>query len=455
MNTRSAHIPLLGGLAALLLALPAWALEYALQWPASDDAQVAGYRVYQGTSHRDYDVWLDVGDAAGYAFTDLEPDRVHYFAVTAYDAEGQESAFSNEATSGRFRYVVGLGAGFASGGRLQVDDMYRLPEQDVAVGWPEYNLRNGEARASAGDLDGDGRDEVVVGFAPVDGEIPGGRFQVLDDDFSHLAWGQLDWADYNAFNGETRPALGDLDGDGVAEILIGLGDGGGGAVALFRFSGGSVVSIGWTEVAGAEGVWPAAGDLDGDGRDELVVGLGHGGVFVVKSEFDPMLLDAGSDPWLDELTGDVAWAEFAASGGETRPAAGDVDGDGRAEVLVGLGPAGFGDGHVAVFDFRAASLTAAGWAAVDWPEYNASNGETRPALGDVDADGRDEVIIGLGAAGEGYLELLDDAASEFASAGTMLGPYGSAERAAGDGTTWPAFKREHASAPGAPDPFAD
>ena len=73
--------------------------------------------------------------------------------------------------------------------------------------------------------DGDSRDELVLGLGnePSEASIPGGLFQVLDETHAHLAWGEIDWQAYNAANGESYPATGDNDGDGQEEIIIGLG----------------------------------------------------------------------------------------------------------------------------------------------------------------------------------------------------------------------------------------
>jgi fibronectin type 3 domain-containing protein len=73
-----------------------------LSWGASSDSRVVGYRVYWGTAPRAYNQQLGRGLAAGtatnYIVNNLPAGRTYYFAVTAYDASGNESAYSAEAT---------------------------------------------------------------------------------------------------------------------------------------------------------------------------------------------------------------------------------------------------------------------------------------------------------------------------------------------------------------------
>ena len=67
-----------------------------LAWEANTEDDLAGYKVYYGIRSRDYDSVIDVGNFTQYTVTSLEPDIRCYFAVTAYDASGNESDFSHE-----------------------------------------------------------------------------------------------------------------------------------------------------------------------------------------------------------------------------------------------------------------------------------------------------------------------------------------------------------------------
>ncbi len=81
----------------VVLVIPGTSLagNVSLAWDASTDANLMGYRVYYGTASRLYGQPLDAGLNPGYVVQALAPGT-YYFAVTAYDAAGMESGYSNE-----------------------------------------------------------------------------------------------------------------------------------------------------------------------------------------------------------------------------------------------------------------------------------------------------------------------------------------------------------------------
>jgi hypothetical protein len=72
----------------------------ALSWTASPTANVTGYRVYYGTAPRAYSQargsGLATGNTTSWTVSDLNPSTLYYFAVTAIDSAGNESAYSDE-----------------------------------------------------------------------------------------------------------------------------------------------------------------------------------------------------------------------------------------------------------------------------------------------------------------------------------------------------------------------
>lgn len=72
------------------------AAEVTLTWNPNAESNLAGYKVYYGFESRNYPSSVDVGNSTSHTFSDLESGKTYYFAATAYNAEGKESAFSQE-----------------------------------------------------------------------------------------------------------------------------------------------------------------------------------------------------------------------------------------------------------------------------------------------------------------------------------------------------------------------
>lgn len=69
-----------------------------LAWNPSADPNLAGYRVYQGVASHTYTNVVQVGALTNATLSALTQGATYFFAVTAYDNVGLESAFSNEIT---------------------------------------------------------------------------------------------------------------------------------------------------------------------------------------------------------------------------------------------------------------------------------------------------------------------------------------------------------------------
>ncbi len=129
----------------------------------------------------------------------------------------------------------------------------------------------GMLSVAAGDLDGDGRAEIVVGA----GRGGGPQVRVFSVTGRLL---QPEWLAFaRSFRGGTSVAVADVNGDGRDEVLVGAGRGGGPQVRVFSHRGLLLRTFFAFDPAFRGGVSVAAGDLDGDGRAEIVVGAGRGG----------------------------------------------------------------------------------------------------------------------------------------------------------------------------------
>jgi Fibronectin type III domain/Dockerin type I domain len=82
----------------LLFPTVAQAGDVALKWNSNSESDLGGYKIYFGTASRTYRAPVVVGKQTSYTLSQL-PAGKYYFAVTAYNAAGLESAFSNEVSA--------------------------------------------------------------------------------------------------------------------------------------------------------------------------------------------------------------------------------------------------------------------------------------------------------------------------------------------------------------------
>jgi hypothetical protein len=76
--------------------LPVHSAQITLEWDPNPEADLAGYKVYYGTSSRNYSACIDVGKNSISTIPLAEAGKVYFIAVTSYDPSGNESQFSEE-----------------------------------------------------------------------------------------------------------------------------------------------------------------------------------------------------------------------------------------------------------------------------------------------------------------------------------------------------------------------
>jgi len=263
--------------------------------------------------------------------------------------------------------------------------------------------------SGAGDVNGDGVPDLIVG-AP--GADPGGLgFAGSAFVFSGATGAQLFRFDGQAaldLLGQSVSGAGDVDGDGHDDLIVGANraDPGGitdagsafvfsGAtgVQLFRFDGQAASDfLGWS-VSGA-------GDVDGDGVDDLIVGAPFA---------DPGgLLDAGSAFVFAGATGSQLWRFDGLVAGDemgfSEDGAGDVDGDGLADLIVGAYLASPNNLPNAGSAFVFSGSTGAQLFRLDGLAFRDSLGVSVSGAGDVNGDGYPDEIVGAYQADPGGLQ---------------------------------------------------
>lgn len=187
------------------------------------------------------------------------------------------------------------------------------------------------------------------------------------------------------FVGGTRVAAGDVTGDGIPDVVAGAGPGGGPNVRVFdgmtfQPLGGFFGSFFPFDTAFSGGVYVAAGDVNGDGFADVICGADAGG--------GPNVVTfSGKDG--SQLVNFFAF-DPAFSGG-VRVAAGDIDGDGKAEIICGAGVRG--GPNVTVFNQAGAMMQSF------FPFDPAFTGGVYVGAGDLNGDGKADVVAGAGAGG--------------------------------------------------------
>ncbi len=275
------------------------------------------------------------------------------------------------------RTVAGAAAG--GGPRVQLFDGRGAVLFDFFAFDPSFR---GGVTVAQGDVTGDGVPDLIAAAGPGGG----GRVRVFDGTTAALV---REFTPFEAgYDGGLNVAAGDINGDRVADIIVGAGSGGGPRVRVLSGADGSTLRDYFAfDAAGRGGVTVAAGDLDGDGVADLVTGAGAGA--------SPAVVGVSGLSGA-ELFRRLAYAPDYRGG--VFVAAGDCDGDGRADVVTG---AMTGAAHVNVFTPAGDSL--ASYFALGDAGAAATTG-VRVGIADPDGDGRDGIVSGTGPGGRGRLE---------------------------------------------------
>lgn len=138
------------------------------------------------------------------------------------------------------------------------------------ISFRPYGAFKGNFAIAAGDVSGDSREEIITGAGL------GGGPQVMVYDSSGKIKTSF-FAYDKKFRGGVNVAVGDLNGDGKAEIVTGAGPGGGPHVRVFDSKGNAIINFMAYDKNFSGGVNVAVGDVDGDGLQEIVTGAGQGG----------------------------------------------------------------------------------------------------------------------------------------------------------------------------------
>lgn len=306
--------------------------------------------------------------------------------------------------------------------------------------------RSGTSVSGAGDINADGRDDLIIGAYLADSNgISSGRSYVLygfekgltsplsltelEDAIGSKLDGFMD-----DFSGFSASGAGDINGDGVSDLIIGAPSAGpncirdcGRSYLVFGAQSGLNTPLQLPKLDGVNGIkidgesWldesgksvSDAGDINGDGIDDLIIGarfsnansydsgrsyVVFGQTGVVASPLRLITLDGTKGFKIDgELMGGESGASVSS--------AGDINGDAIDDMVIGAPRAGlngtagrsyivFGSKNEFVSPVQLSKLDGTNGFIIDGVAANDFSGSSVSSAGDINGDGNDDFIIG-------------------------------------------------------------
>ncbi|MBU1706577.1 T9SS type A sorting domain-containing protein [bacterium] len=251
------------------------------------------------------------------------------------------------------------------------------PDHTEMQGWPKLLPRESDSSPAVGDLDGDGDPEVVIGCAdPGTGD---GQILVWHTDGTMTQGFPIS----NLYRVSSTPTIADLDGDGYREIIVRCKSHGSeiNGIYVWDYTGDLVPGFPAEVITGHPDGACAVGDIDGDGDLEIAFGsieaVDLGRIYAWHHDGTPV-------QGFPQFVG-ATWVEGSVT-------IADVSGDGLPDIIGTTNGLLSDYGHVVAFDWQ-------GNMVADFPLFpdvndEFSSFECTPTTADLDGDGDIEIFAG-------------------------------------------------------------
>jgi len=277
-----------------------------------------------------------------------------YFPCYGIEKYGINPATGDIDGDGFDEIITGPGPGAVFGPHVRSFEFDGTPVP--GVGFFAYGTLKYGVNVAGGDIDGDGCDEIITGAGP--GTVFGPHVRAWDHDDSGTVTSKSDvsFFAYGTPKYGVNVCCGDIDGDGYDEMVTGAGPGTvyGPHVRGWNYDNSAIESMPGVSFfaygTNQFGVNVACGDVDGDGIDEILTGAGPGAVF------GPHVRGWNVDGAATVPISGISFMAFEDTRWGVNVGSGDLDNDGTTEIITGRGEGPDFDSTVRVFSFDGSTV---------------------------------------------------------------------------------------------------